>query len=82
MPDADRPNNTKILQFGTKKGLLQGHVWRWVACALRNPKLLKVFSKALFKAKGEGGVWLVVANSWVSDPLSLRSGHHQVTMFL
>ena len=46
-----RPNNNKTLEFGTEKGLLQGHARRWVAHVLRAPKLLKAFSKALLKAK-------------------------------
>ena len=46
-----RPNNTKTLEFGSERGLLQGHARRWVAHALRIPKLLKAFSKALLKAK-------------------------------
>ena len=46
-----------------------------MAHALRTLKLLKAFSKAPLKAKGEGGAWLVVTDF-------LRSGHGQVTMFL
>ena len=48
---------------------------------LINPKLLKASSKPLYR-KGKGGMWLVVANFLVSDPLSLKSGHGLVMMFL
>ena len=34
-------------EFGTEKGLLQICTRRWVAPALRTPKLLKAFSKSL-----------------------------------
>ena len=40
-----------------------------------NPKMIESFQQAPLKAKGEGGVWLVVANFLVSDPLFLRSSH-------
>ena len=53
-----------------------------MAHALRTLKLLKAFSKASLKGKGEGGVWLVVTNFLVSDSLFLRSSHDQVAMFL
>lgn len=54
---------------------IQGDGWRmpW-----EHLKLLKAFSKS----KSEGGVWLVVANFLMSDPLFLRSGLVQLTMFL
>ena len=70
-----RSNNTKTLEFGAEKGLLQGHARRWVAHALRSTKLLKTFIKALLKAKGEGGTWLTVANFLVvrSFALEVRS---------
>ena len=45
-----RPNDTKTSEFGTEKGLLQGHA-RWVAHALRTPNSLKAFSKALLQEK-------------------------------
>ena len=77
-----RPINTKTSEFGTEKGLLQIHIRRRVAHALRTLKLLKAFSKASLKGKGEGGVWLVVTNFLVSDSLFLRSSHDQVAMFL
>ena len=48
----------------------------------KNPKTIESFQQAPLKAKGEGGVWLVVANFLVSDPLFLKSGHNQVMMFL
>ena len=47
----------------------------------KNPKVTQSFQQAPLKAKGEGWVWLVVADFLVSDPLSLRSGHGQVTMY-
>ena len=60
-------NNIKPLDSGTEQGLLQVHARRWVAHALRTPKLLKAFSKALFKQKVNGvgvGAWLAVVDSW------------------
>ena len=48
----------------------------------KNPKTIESFQQAPLKAKGEGGVWLVVANFLVSDPLFLRSGHRQLMIFL
>ena len=42
-----RPNNTKTLEFGAQKGLLQGHARRWVAHALKTLNSPKAFSKAL-----------------------------------
>ena len=57
-----RPISTKTSESGTEKGLLQIHTRRRVAHALRTLKLLKAFSKAFLKARGEGGAWLVVTN--------------------
>ena len=42
-------NNIKALELETEKGILQGHARRWMAHALRSPKLLKAFIKALLK---------------------------------
>ena len=70
-------NNIKALELETEKGILQGHARRWMAHALRSPKLLKAFIKALLKALVEGGTWLVVTN-FSSEPLFLRSGHGQM----
>lgn len=69
------------VDFGTEKGLLQIHTRKWVADALRNP-VSESFQQAPLKAKGEGRAWLVVANFLASDPLFLRSGRDQGTMFL
>ena len=52
-----------------------------MADALRNP-VSESFQQAPLKAKGEGRAWLVVANFLASDPLFLRSGRDQGTMFL
>lgn len=48
---------------------------------LKNPLTPGRLSAKPFIGKG-GGPWLVVANFLVSDHLSLRSGHRQVTMLL
>ena len=48
-----RPKNTKTVEFGTGKGLSEGHGRRWF-WALGTPKLLKGFSKAPLKAKRWG----------------------------
>ena len=53
-----------------------------IAYALRTPKLLKAFCKAVLNRKGEGGAWLLVAYYLESKPLFLKSGHGQVTIFL
>ena len=53
--DAVRLNNIKTLELETEKGILQGHTRRWMAHALRTPKLLKAFSKALLKKRDEEG---------------------------
>ena len=53
-----------------------------MAHVLRAANLLKAFTKALLKAKGEGGAWLVVADFLVSNPLFLMSSHGKVRMFL
>ena len=42
-----RPNNKETLVFGAEKGLLQGHVRRWVARAPKAPDSSKAFSQAL-----------------------------------
>ena len=42
-----RPHQYQTLEFGTEKGLLRICTRRWVAPALRTPKLLKAFSKSL-----------------------------------
>ena len=47
----------------------------------KNPKVTESFQQVSSKAKGEGWAQLVVADFLVSDPLFLRSGHGQVTMF-
>ena len=52
-----------------------------VSCP-KNPKVTESFQQAPLKAKGEVWAWLVVADFLGSDPLLLRSGHGQVTMFL
>ena len=57
-----RPNNTKTLEFGTEKGLLQGHARRRVAHVLKLPHFGKLSAKP-FSRKGEGGVWLFVETS-------------------
>ena len=44
-----RPNNVKTSEFGTEKGLLQGHARRWVVRALKKtPNSLKAVSKDVF----------------------------------
>ena len=45
------PNNTEILELEQKRGFLQGHMKRLVACAQRTQNCLKGFSKALLKAR-------------------------------
>ena len=82
MPDAQlRPINTKTLAFWTEKGLLQVHTvdGRLMRSHL---KVTESFQQASLKAEAKGGVWLVVAAFLVSDPLLLRLGHGQVTLFL
>ena len=50
--------------------------------SFKNPKVAESFQQSPFKSKKvEGGVWLVVANSLISDPLFLKSGHVQVMIF-
>ena len=68
-------------EFGAEKGLLQWHVKRWVAYAVKTPNSLKASAKPSYR-KGEGRGWLAVANFLVSDPLFLRPGHGQIRMFL
>jgi len=53
--DAVRLNNIKTLELETEKGILQGHIRRWMAHALRTRKILKAFSKALLKKRDEEG---------------------------
>ena len=48
----------------------------------KNFKVTESFQQVHVKAKGEGWVWLVIADFSVSDALFLRSGHGQVMMFL
>ena len=76
-----RPINTKTLAFRTEKGLLQVHTkdGRLMPSHL---KVTESFHQAPLKAEAKGGVWLVVADFLVSDPLLLRLGHSQVMMFL
>ena len=40
------------------------------------------FSEKPFYRKDEGGLWLVVTDFLVSDPLLLKSGRSQVTVSL
>ena len=49
---------------------------------LKKPQTPQKLSAKPFYRKGEGGVWLVVANFLVSDSLFLRSGRGQVMTFL
>ena len=49
---------------------------------LKKPQTPQKLSAKPFYRKGEGGVWLVVANFLVSDSLFLRSYHGQVMTFL
>ena len=75
-----RPINTKTLESGTEKGLLQGHTRRWVAHALRTPKLLKAFSKALFSETWGSGlvsccrvqILVFEASSWSGDDVPVN----------
>lgn len=53
-----------------------------MAHVLRAPNVLKAFVKALLKAKGERGAWLIVADFLVSNPLFLKSSHGKVRTFL
>ena len=53
-----------------------------VGSCLKKPRTPRKLSAKPFYREGEGGMWLVVANFLVSDPLFLRSGHVLVTMFL
>ena len=69
-----RPNNSKMLEFGTEEGSLQGHAKRRVAHALKTPSSLKLSAKP-FSGKGKRGAWLVVATFLVSEPFFLMSGH-------
>ena len=48
----------------------------------KNSRITESFQQRPLRARGEGEVWLVVANFLMSDPLFLKSGHNQVTMFL
>lgn len=43
-------------EFGAEKGLFQGHVGRWVACAPQTPKLIEGFQQSAFKGKVRGEV--------------------------
>ena len=48
MPVTQRgQNNTKASEFGTEKGLLQGHARNWVVHALKTPNS-KALSQALY----------------------------------
>ena len=69
-----RPNNTKMLEFGTEEGSLQGHAKRQVTHALKIPNSLKLSAKP-FHEKGKRGVWLAVSTFLVSEPFFLMSGH-------
>ena len=51
------------------------------SCLKKTQTPPKLSAKPFYRT-GEGGAWLVVAEFLVSDPLFLRSGHGQVTMFL
>ena len=44
-----RPNNTKMLEFGTEEGSLQGHAKRRVAHALKIPNSPKLSAKAFYE---------------------------------
>ena len=70
-----RPNNSKMLEFGTEEGSLPGHAKRRVAHALKTPRSLKLSAKP-FSGKGKRGAWLVVATFLVSEPFFLMSGHY------
>ena len=55
---------------------------RWVALALRTSNFPKAFTKPFSRKGGDGAAWVAVADFLVSEPLFLRSGHNQVTVFL
>ena len=42
---------TKMLEYGVERGLLQGPVRRQVAHALKHPELSRDFGKAFLKAR-------------------------------
>ena len=46
--NAVKPNNTKMLEFGTEKDFIEGPTRRQVAHALKSPNSPKALSKALF----------------------------------
>ena len=55
---------------------------RWVALALRTSNFPKAFTKPFSRKGGDGAAWVAIADFLVSEPLFLRSGHNQVTVFL
>ena len=50
-----RPNNTKMSEFGAKKGLPQDHARRRVARALEKPKLPESFQQSPVTGKEREG---------------------------
>ena len=46
--DSVKPNNTKMLEFGTEKGFIEGPTRRQMVHALKSPNFPKALSKALF----------------------------------
>ena len=47
----------------------------------KNSRITESFQQRPLRARGEGEVWLVVANFLMSDPLFLKSGHGQIMIF-
>ena len=87
---AGRSNNTKMLELGAEKGLLQSHAQKWVAYALKkilsSPKLL---AKAFYRKGEEGGIIscfrLLGVRSFVLEvklPCSCKSPKKKMVFFV
>ena len=56
---AEKPNDTKTLEFGAEKGLLQGHARRHRANAPKT-KCFKIFQQSIFRQRLGRGRWVRV----------------------
>lgn len=75
-----RPNDAQTLESGAGKGLSQGRSRRQVAYGLKTRTLRRLSAEPFYR-KGEGGVWLVVANFFALGSFVLAAVHvGQVTV--
>ena len=70
------------VRIWNRESFIEGNARGWISHALKKTQTPQKPSAKTFYRKDEGGVWIMIANFLVSNPLLLRSGYGQVMTVL